>query len=308
MIEILRITLPLYGLIAIGLAAVRSGYLTPGHLAGVNALVMRIFLPAMIFLAIAGRPVAQTVQPGFFAAYLAAGLATLVLAFALARLAGQTAARASVEAMGAACPNSGYFGLPMITLVLGAGVAAQGFALAVIVENMLVIPLAIALCDVCQGAGPGGLRRFAAGLLRNPLLIAAGAGLAWALSDWPLPDLLARLLVMMNPVAAPAVLVAIGGALAGLSFGAEIAGAARVSAGKLLLHPLMALLFTALLAPDMEAPLRAALILFAASPMMTIYTAFGTRYGAEGLAVTAMLAAITASVLTVPAVVWLIGA
>lgn len=305
--EIFSVTLPLYVLIGVGFLAVRSRYLSAAELAGVSALVMRVFLPAMIFFAIAGRPLAETMRPGFIAAYLAAGLSVLALAFLLARLAGQPFGRAAVEAMGASCPNSTYFGLPLVTLALGAEVALQAFALAVVVENMFVIPLAVALCDGGQGAGAaGGLRALLPGLMRNPLLIAVAAGLAWALTGQALPDLPARVLSMMKPVAAPAVLIAVGGALAGLSLAAETGPAARVVTGKLVLHPLLAAAAVWLIGPGLEVPLGQAAVLYAASPMMTIYPLFGLRYGAEAMTVTAMLGAITASIVTIPAAIWLL--
>ena len=307
MAGIVGIILPLYALILIGFAAMRGGYLAPAHLAGVNALVMRVFLPAMIFLAIAGRPVAESLLPGAVLAYAAAGLAVLGLAFALARLAGQNWPRAAIEGMGASCPNSGFFGLPMITLVLGGDVATRAFAHAVLVENMIVIPAAIALCDRGAANGPRGLWRFAGGLARNPLLIAVAAGLVWAATGWPLPELVRRVLAMMNPVAAPVALIAIGGALAGLSLSGEVAGAGRVILAKLVVHPLLTLAAVMLFAPGLDGPMRLALVLYAAAPMMTIYTIFGARYGAEGLAVTAMLGAITASILTVPALIRLLA-
>lgn len=303
--QIISIILPLYALILIGFAAMRSGYLAPTHLAGANALVMRIFLPAMIFFAIAGRPVSHGLHSGFLLAYTAAGLAALGLGFLVARLVGQPWAQAGIEGMGASCPNSGFFGLPMIALMLGTETAGRSFAHAVLVENMIIIPVAIALCDRGTVAGSGGLTRFLGGLVRNPLLIAVAAALAWAATGWPLPDLAQRVLAMMNPVAAPVALLAIGGALAGLRLSGELAGAGRVMAAKLVLHPLLAMGAVALFAPGLDAPLRAALILFAASPMMTIYTIFASRYGAEGLGVTAMLGAITASIVTVPAFIWL---
>lgn len=304
--HILAVTAPLYILIGIGFVSVRGRYLAAADLIGASRMVMQVFLPAMIFLAIASRPLREALNPGFIAAYALAALAALALVWAGARLAGQSRTRAAIEAMGAACPNSGYFGLPLVTLVLGASVATQAFALAVLVENLLIIPVAIMLCDMAQGGRGRGLRGVMLPLARNPLLIAVAAGLSWSATGMPLPTLGLRVLQMMVPVAAPAVLVAIGGALAGMSPRAEVAGAARVSLGKLVLHPLLAFAFAALLAPGLEAPMRAALVLYAASPMMTIYTLFGQRYGQEGLAVTAMLMAITASVVTVPLVVWLL--
>ena len=304
--QILAVTLPLYILIGLGWLAVRARYLAAADLVGASRVVMQVFLPAMIFLAIASRPLREALHPGFLAAYLLAALGAMALTWTMARLSGQGRAAAAIEAMGASCPNSGYFGLPLVTVTLGAGVATQAFAMAVVVENMLVIPVAIALCDLARGGGGRGWRGFLLPLARNPMLIAVAAGLAWSATGAPLPDLALRVLRMMVPVAAPVVLIAIGGALAGMSPRAELAGAARVGLGKLVLHPLLAFGLALLLAPGLDGPMRAALVLYAASPMMTIYTLFGQRYGQEGLAVTAMLAAITASVMTVPVAVWLL--
>lgn len=306
--QIIPVILPLYVLIIIGYLSVRTRYLSAVDLVGASMLIMRVFLPAMIFLAIAARPLTRSFRPDFILAYTVAGLLALMIAFGVARLAGRGTARAAIEAMGASCPNSGYFGLPLTTLALGSAVATQAFALAVIVENMIVIPVAIALCDLGRRPGKGGpgLATFALTLIRNPLLLAVAAGLFWAGTGAGLPPVAARTLEMMDPVAAPAVLVAIGGALAGLSPAAEARGAARVVIGKLILHPLLALGAVAVLAPTLDPPLRAALVLYAASPMMTIYTLFGQHYREEGVAVTAMLGAITASVITIPAIVWLV--
>lgn len=306
MAQIIGIILPLYVLIGIGYLAVRGRYLAPDDLLGASRVIMQIFLPAMIFLAIASQPLHAALHPGFIAAYGLAALATMGLTWGLARLSGQGLTRAGIEAMGASCPNSGYFGLPLVTLVLGAGVATQAFALAVLVENLLIIPLAIALCDAGEGRGLG-WRTTLMRLARNPLLVAVAAGLAWSATGIALPGLALRVLDMMVPVAAPAVLVAIGGALAGLSPRAEAAGAARVTTAKLIVQPLLALVLAVLLAPGLDGPMRQALILYSASPMMTIYTLFGLRYGQEGLAATAMLAAITASIVTIPVLVWLLA-
>lgn len=78
--QILAVTLPLYILIAIGWLAVRCRYLAAADLVGASRVVMQVFLPAMIFLAIASRPLREALHPGFLAAYTLAALGAMALA------------------------------------------------------------------------------------------------------------------------------------------------------------------------------------------------------------------------------------
>ncbi|MNP75516.1 hypothetical protein D3C76_1725840 [compost metagenome] len=62
----------------------------------------------------------------------------------------------------------------------------------------------------------------------------------------------------------------------------------QLSIGKLLLHPLAVLLCFALL-PPVDPVLRVAGVLFACSPMMSIYPILGQRFGLEGRCAAALV-------------------
>lgn len=307
MISVFLLILPIYLLIGLGYAAVRSNYVAASEIRGLGGIVLKLFMPAMMFLAIASSPISQVLRWDFILAYAGGSLTIYGLGFATARMAGRSFGDAAIEAMGMACSNSAYFGLPLATLVVGPQVALQAFALAVLVENLLMIPLAVSLCEAGQGAGTGAIRKVARGLIKSPLLIAALIGLGWSISGLAMPDPVRAVLGMMAPVAAPVALLTIGGTVAELSLRTFGPGVLRVVPGKLIGHPLAVFAAFALVGtvPDQ---LRLAGVLTAAAPMLSIYALFGQRFGREGMTATALIVATVLSFATISFGLVVIGA
>ncbi|MDO5529018.1 MAG: AEC family transporter [Paracoccus sp. (in: a-proteobacteria)] len=306
MIAIFFLILPIYLLLGLGYLAVRGRVIAQDDLRRMMDIVLRLFLPGMMFYAIAANPIADTLDRGFLLAYAAAGLTALGLFTAIARWAGKPLASAGVEGMGASCPNSAFFGLPIATMVLGPEIALQGFALALLVENLIVLPLAIGVCEA-GAAGQSGRRAALRRMALNPLLLSALAGLVWALSGIALPAPVESALLLLTQAAAPMVLVGIGGTLVGLRLTGESAGAMRVVFGKLIFHPAAAIIFVTVLGAGTSAAMRDAVVIYAASPMMGIFVILAARFGRDKMAGAAQIAAITLSVLTIPLMLWLIS-
>jgi hypothetical protein len=309
MLDILVLIAPIYILIGLGYGVIRLRYLEADAFASLGSVILRVFMPAMLFLAIAGNPISDTLSWAFVAAYAGGSVATYWLGFALARLSGQETGGAAIEAMGMSCSNSAFFGLPVATLVVGPELALQGFALVILIENLLMIPMAVTICEIGQGRAGAALWRMIPRLLLNPLLLAAGAGLAWALGGLALPPVAERVLRMMAPVAPPLALLMIGGTVAQLSLRGVGGGVMRVVAGKLLLHPSMVALALLLVGGGTAMPdaLRLTAVLIAGVPMMSIYAIFGQRFGHEAMSATAQIVATALSILSLPAVIYLAG-
>ena len=70
MSTILTITLPIYLLIGLGFLTVRSGYVAGDHVKALSAFVVRVALPALIFLAVGTADPAEVLHRGLFLAYL----------------------------------------------------------------------------------------------------------------------------------------------------------------------------------------------------------------------------------------------
>jgi malonate transporter len=311
MLDILGITGPIYIAIGLGFATVRRGWFSAADIRAFGKFVLHLALPAMLFNALARRPIAEILIPGYLLAYLAGSLAVVAGGlFWRRRLCAEPVTLAVVKVMGMACSNSGYVGFPILLLTL-APVAGVALALNMVVENLIVIPLLLALAE--RGRGEGGawwlvVAHSLARLARNPLIIGLAAGLLVSLSGWQLPQGLQRTVDLFAAASAALSLFVIGGSLVGLPLRGMLRAVAPVVAVKLLGFP--ALVFVAVQAlpllglPPLSPALQQAAVLMAAMPMMGIYPVLALQYGLQGLAASAMLVATAVSFVTINLLLW----
>lgn len=300
MLDVLALTAPVYLLIAAGWVAARSGYVAADDMRAVGRVVMRLCLPAAIFVAISRAPIADVLRWDFVLGYAAGSLAVFGLGLVLARrVLRQGTQGAALVAMGMSCSNSAFMGFPVAAMAVG-DAALPAFTMAMLIENILMMPLAVTLAEARPGQGVQALARTVAGMGRNPLLIAVCAGVVFSLSGLPMPGFAAATLAMVAPVAAPVALIAVGGIVATLPPPSRAAAGAVpwVVAGKLLVHPLV-VLGALLLAGPMPRDLLLSGVLIAAVPMLSIYALFGQRWGREEVAAAALLTATVLSFATV---------
>lgn len=306
MLEIIRLILPIYLLIAVGFAIIRTGYAGGEDLRGAGRLVIRLFLPIMIFSSIAGTGTDTQSHMRVYLIYTLGSVLSYAIGYMTARLAGKDHGVGAFEAMGCSCSNSAFFGLPIITVAYGPQVALEIFTVALLVENVLIIPLAIAIIETDSGLTWRKIKRLLGGMARNPLLLAAVAGLIWRTSGLEIPQVFARAIALLAPVAAPVALLSVGGSVAELSLHAFRWGVARIVICKLVGHPVSVALICLVFARDMP-QLAGGLILNAALPMMASYMLFGQRFQREDVAATSLIAATVLSFVTLMSLLWLLG-
>ncbi|MNZ80378.1 putative transporter YfdV [compost metagenome] len=282
MLEILTITTPIFLLIGLGFLAARSGLLGREQIRGIGSFVIHFALPALMLHALATRPIAEVLNGGYLLAYGGASLAVFALGFALSRwLRRDSLSGSALSALGMSGSNSGFIGYPVAAMVIGP-LAALPMALCMLVECLLVIPLALILAETeRQGGSPGRLAlEIARRLAKNPLLIAILGGLALSLLELRLPVIVLRPIEMLAQASAPAALFVIGATLYGLRPGGMLADVVQITLGKLVLHPLAVALAFALV-PGIDPQLRIAGLLIASAPMFSIYPLIGQPYGLE---------------------------
>lgn len=302
MLDILAITGPIYIAIALGFFTTRAGLFSKADMRLFGKFVVHLALPAMLFNALAKRPIGEILNTGYLLAYLAGSLAVLALGYAACRrLGGLDALQSTCYAMGMSCSNSGFVGFPILVLTL-APVAGVALALNMVVENTLMIPLLLAMAERARGQASGWramLQDTGRRLATNPMVIGLLLGFAVSLSGLHLPTALERSVSLFAQASGALSLFVIGGTLTGLSFEGLLARIAPIVAGKLLLHPLAVLLAASALPLIGLAPLptelKTAAVLSAAMPMMGIYTILAQAYGQEDTAAAALLAATVAS-------------
>lgn len=306
MFDVLQITLPIYAIVAIGYVTVRAGWFEKSSLRVLGNYVMQIALPALMFKAVASRPVSEVFQPAYMLIFLCGGLATILLSYLWFSMTTQDKARRAVAVMGSACPNSGFIGYPVMLLALP-DLAGSVLAMNMLVENIILIPICLVLLDLAKDRDHQPLPRLVGslmlGVVRRPMVIGLLLGLVVSLAGVSLPAPALRLLDMLAGSAAALSLFVIGGALVGLPAKGNWSVSVQTAIGKLLLHPALTFATATLLISagivSIPAPYLAAVILSTAIPMFGIYATIAQEVGREGMASIAMMIATTASFVTI---------
>ncbi|MCE8022499.1 AEC family transporter [Halomonas sp. MCCC 1A11036] len=309
MLEILAITTPIFLLIGAGYLAMGIRLISREQVQGVATFVLYFALPALVVHALTQSPLDEVLQKQYLLAYgfgsaLVFALA-LLLTLALQR---KPLSESALHALGMSASNSGFIGYPVAAMVLGSSPAAVFLALNMMIENLLIIPLALILAEAGRqsGTGIGAIAgKTFLRLIRNPILIGLALGLLLAVTETSLPRPLAQVVEMLANAAGPAALFVIGGTLFGLQVRGMLRDVGQIVVGKLILHPLVVLgLF--LLMPEADPTLLAGALLFACAPMVSVYPLLGHRYGMANVSAAALMVATLAAFVTLSFGIWAI--
>lgn len=310
MLDILAITGPIFLCIALGYLTTRAGLFDRGDMRVFGKFLINLALPALLFNALSQRSVGEIFNGPYLAAYALGGLIMLAgTVLWYRKVAHEGMVRSAIMAMGMTCPNSGYVGYPVMLLTLGAPVAGVALALNMVVENLLIIPILLALADM-ERHETGHWRQLVLqtlqGLARNPLIIAIVAGFLVSALGIPMPSPVSRTVTLFAQASSALSLFVIGGSLVGLKLQGLRTAVAQIGVGKLVLHPLCLLAVMSWLVPIGDPQLKVALLLTGALPTMGIYTILAQRHGHEGLASAALLVGTLASFFTLSGLLWLL--
>lgn len=314
MLEVLAITGPIYLVVAAGFFATRIGIFARADMRVFGKYVIHLALPALLFNALSQRSVAEVMNPVFVAAYASASVATMLLGIAWARRVARKSLPASaIMGMGMSCSNSGFIGFPLVAQVFGASTAGIGLALAMVVENFLLLPLALAIADsdVGETEGTRGQRLRAAlaqslrGVVRNPMIHGIALGFLFSVFGWRLPEPIARAVNLFAVSCGAISLFVIGGSLVGIQVRGMAANVTAVAVGKLLVHPLLAVVALWLL-PPMARELQVAVVLMSAVPMLGIYPILAQKYGEDANAAAAQMGTTVVSFFTLTGLLWVV--
>jgi len=314
MLDILAITGPIYLVVLAGYLATRMGLFARTDMQVFGKFVLNLALPALIFNALAQRRIGDILRPAYLLSYLFGSLLMLTLAYAAGRkLVGLSRTRSTFLAMGVSCSNSSFIGFPILLLMV-APVAGVALGLNVMVENLVMLPLLLAMAESARDGGGGSWRQtlgqLAPRLMRNPLLLAVTASLAISLAEVELPQPVVRTVHLFAQASGSVSLFAIGGMLFGLSLASGWQRVIPQVLAKLIGHPLAVLLVASLLPLAGVAPmtpdLRAAAVLMAAMPMLSIYPILAQAYGEADRSAAALLICMVASFFTLSAWMWMV--
>lgn len=231
----LSIVLPIFGLVALGYGVVRSGYLAQSAADGLNAFVLSVAMPVLLFRTL------STAGPGgpspvlLWAVYFTGVVIVFVAAAFLARRHFGLDRRTSVIAgVSTAYSNLVLVSLPVIERVYGReGIDILALLVAVhlpvmVVGSMLLVEAGIARdareAPDAAAASAGyvkTLARVSRSLARHPLFIAALVGLTFRFTGLTTPGALGEVVDTIAAMAGPLALLALGASLPRYRIGRE---------------------------------------------------------------------------------------
>lgn len=293
--DILSAVVPLFLVVATGHACTRFGLFGRTDIAILSRFVVKVALPLLVFVNVAGRTASEIFNPTYLLTYALASVAMAVLAAGWVRIAGRTPTRGAFLGLLMGGTNNGFMGFPMF-LILLPDVAGAAVGMGMLVDNTVIIPLALLLAERAAHRG-GSLGRRAWTTVRNvvthPMVVALIAALLLNALGVTLPAMLSRGVVLLAQAASGTALFTIGGLLVGLRLGGMLSDIVVSVLGKLVAMPALALgLVGGLVAlglPELPAPLRAAVVITCALPTFTITPALAEPYGEGELASAAMM-------------------
>lgn len=308
MLAVLALTGPIFLVIAAGYIATRIGIFQRTEMRVFGKYVINIALPALLFNALSERSVDEVLNPVFVAAYAVGGVATMMLGIVWARrFAKKSVSASAIVGMGMSCPNSGFIGFPLVAQAFGAATAGIGLALAMVVENIILLPLALAISEGDDKQHwRAALAQSLKALMRNPMIWGIAAGFAFSVFGWHLPEPLAKAVNLLAASSGAVSLFVIGGSLVGIHIGSMKRDVVVIALGKLLIHPLLVFAMVLVL-PPMSRELQTAVVLMAAVPMLGIYPILAQKHGHDGMAAAAQLGTTVASFFTLTALLWAIS-
>lgn len=216
MLEVLRVTFPFFALVLCGYAAARMKFLPLEAIPGLNGFVLFFALPCMLFRFGADTPIAQLLDAGVFFTYLLCALVLVAFSIAVSLNERIRWNDASLGALVATFPNTGFMGVPLLVALLGP--KAVGPAIVTITVDLVITSSLCVGLSRMDAAGEHGVavagRKALAGVVRNPMPWAISLGGAFSFWNMALLGPVAKTVGLLADSASPVALFTIGAVLA----------------------------------------------------------------------------------------------
>lgn len=312
MLLVLPIVAPVFLTIVVGVLAGRTRYLGEGVDRALIEFVFRVSIPALLFRTIVTAPTVDGSPLALYGAFFGAIAIVWIAASVLSGLLlGRPAADQASFALGSAFGNLVLLALPITLRALGPE-AATPIAILFLLEFPVMWITATIQHQLAASRGDGAnlaktLRETGGQLIRNPILLAIGAGALWRASGLGLDAVVSDTLELIGRAAAPASLFALGFSLARFKLREDLGAASLIVVLKLVLLPVSAwvLAFHVVPLPPLWA---AVVVLFAAMPVGNVAYLFASKVERAVAPVSMAIAlSIVISAVTVPVVLYLLG-
>lgn len=290
MVNILLVTFPFFALVLAGYIALYRGWLSVAAVPGLNGFVLYFAVPCMLYRFGASTPVADMLSPVIIGVYAASALIMVGLTIVITKRGAIGWNDASLGALVAAFPNTGFMGVPLLAMLLGAVSAGPAIA-TILVDMLLTTSLCVALSRL-DGAGIDGAKRAAkqalGRVMGNPMPWAILMGAFASGFDIKLWGPIDQTVALLADAASPVALFTIGAVLARSQMQSAhpmpLSHYMPAAVLKLIVHPLL-VLGGGFLAQVAGLPLDpfalTCIVLVAALPSASNVSLLAERFGAD---------------------------
>jgi len=214
---ILQALVPVVFVASLGWLVGRLGVLDPQRIRSITTFIVTVALPAALFVGVFSFSPSQLENVRYLLTLTVALMGTWATGFALARITFRlTTPSAGMLAMNASFPDLAFFGLPVLTAVIG----SQGL-LPIIVGNLVVSVLMVPLTTVLLGQMDGKKQNSIPDNLKStvtkPLVWVPVLGAILVLLGVKLPALAEASIKLVGATAGGTALFALGVMLSGLT-------------------------------------------------------------------------------------------
>ncbi len=290
MVNILLVTFPFFALVLAGYIALYRGWLSVAAVPGLNGFVLYFAVPCMLYRFGASTPVADMLSPVIIGVYAASALTMVALTIVITKRGAIGWNDASLGALVAAFPNTGFMGVPLLAMLLGAASAGPAIA-TILVDMLLTTSLCVALSRL-DGAGIDGAKRAAkqalGRVMGNPMPWAILMGAFASGFDIKLWGPIDQTVALLADAASPVALFTIGAVLARSQMQSAhpmpLSHYMPAAVLKLIVHPLLVLgggLLAQLAGLPLDPFALTCIVLVAALPSASNVSLLAERFGAD---------------------------
>lgn len=236
LLQSVAIVTPIFALVVIGYAAMRTGIVSRAAGEGLAEYVFVLAIPALLFRTVATADLPPVNPSGYWLAYFIPLAICWAIASFVARQLKRDRTEQAIIGFAAAQANTVLIGIPLILGVLG---DAGKVPIVLILVIHLPLTMTAVTLMVERGSGAEAGRKLLRSLFTHPILLGIFLGLAWRFSGFEIPAIPFSILRFLADSAAPCALVATGMSLSKVTLTGSRALIATCASLKLVLHPLL---------------------------------------------------------------------
>jgi predicted permease len=305
---LLNTIVPIFGLMVLGLVAVRLRVLDEAGNRGLVLFVFNFAVPALLFRSLAQVQLPEDIEWGFLIAFYSGTLFIYALGMGVGRFSFRRSLdEQAIFGMTAAFSNTVLMGIP-ITLTAFGEEAALPLFLIIAFHSATLMPLTVALIQGSRGENVSAarqLRDVGVALARNPIVVGVFLGLMANLTQTTLPAGIDQLIAFLGDAAVPCALFAMGASLPGYPLMGDVSPAVALTVLKLAVHPLIVWVLASYVL-GLEGLWVHVPVILAAMPSGVNTYLFGARYEvAPGVAARTVLLTSVLSLATISALILL---